>query len=40
MPPRELAELDEWIGKQNEALTRPEAIRRIVGKSLGRRRQI
>lgn len=30
MPPNELKNLDKWIGRQGEAPTRPEAIRRLV----------
>jgi hypothetical protein len=29
-PPDELDELDAWIAKQKEPLTRPEAVRRLV----------
>ena len=34
--PPQLGQLDEWIAKQDEELTRPEAIRRLLGKALGR----
>ena len=30
MQPDELAELDDWIAKQDEPATRPKAIRRLV----------
>lgn len=29
-PPDELQELDAWIAKQKEPVTRPEAVRRLV----------
>ena len=35
MPPAELAALDGWIAQQDDTLTRPEAIRRLVGKAIG-----
>jgi hypothetical protein len=35
MPPAELAALDGWIAQQDGPLTRPEAIRRLVGKAIG-----
>lgn len=33
-PPNQLAELDAWISKQKEPLTRPQAIRQLVAKAL------
>jgi len=35
MPPPELASLDAWIAQQDGPLTRPEAVRRLVGKAIG-----
>jgi hypothetical protein len=29
-PPEELQGLDAWIAKQDEVLTRPQAVRRLV----------
>jgi hypothetical protein len=34
MPPDELKPLDDWILKQKENLSRPEAIRRLLGITL------
>lgn len=34
MPPADLAVIDDWIARQSEALTRPEAIRRLVEQAL------
>jgi hypothetical protein len=34
MPPADLAALDGWITRQSDALTRPEAIRRLVEQAL------
>jgi hypothetical protein len=34
MPPAELANLDQWISKQRNKPTRPEAIRRLVEQAL------
>jgi hypothetical protein len=36
MPPDEVANLDNWISKQKTQHTRPEAIRRLVEKAIGR----
>jgi hypothetical protein len=30
MPPDDLANLDEWIAKQNDQPSRPEALRRLM----------
>ena len=30
LQPDDLSELDDWISEQDEAFTRPEAIRRLV----------
>jgi hypothetical protein len=34
LPPDELAPLDEWIAKQENTPSRPEAIRRLVARAL------
>lgn len=34
LPPDQLSKLDQWIADQGEAITRPEAIRRIVASAL------
>jgi hypothetical protein len=34
LQPDQLAALDAWIAKQPEAMTRPEAVRRILAGSL------
>jgi hypothetical protein len=34
MPPAELASLDDWIAHQDNAPTRPEAIRRLVERAI------
>ena len=34
LQPEALAELDAWIAKQKEPLTRPQAIRQLVAKAL------
>jgi hypothetical protein len=36
MPPDELANLDNWISRQNSQQTRPEAIRRLVEQAIAR----
>jgi hypothetical protein len=36
MPPDEVANLDNWISNQKTQHTRPEAIRRLVEKAIGR----
>ena len=33
-PPDELSELDAWISRQDEELSRPEAVRRLVKAAL------
>ena len=33
--PPQLAQLDAWIAKQDDAPSRPEAIRRLLAKALG-----
>ena len=40
LPPAELAVLDAWIAEQDDAPSRPEAIRRILTKALKRHRLI
>jgi hypothetical protein len=30
IPPADLAPIDDWIAKQKERLSRPEAIRRLI----------
>jgi hypothetical protein len=32
--PDQMAALDAWIGKQDDALSRPEAIRRLIDRAL------
>jgi hypothetical protein len=34
LPPDELAPLDAWIAKQDDAPSRPEAIRRLLARAL------
>lgn len=36
LQPDQLAEIDAWAAKQGDAPSRPEAIRRLVEKGLGR----
>jgi len=38
VPPDELADIDDWAARQKEPLTRPEAIRTLVRRGLGRGR--
>jgi len=33
-PPDELADLDAWIARQEEEISRPEAVRRLVKEGL------
>jgi len=40
LPPVELAVLDAWIAEQDDAPSRPEAIRRILTKALKRHRLV
>jgi len=35
--PQQAAQLDDWITKQDDAPSRPEAIRRLLAKALGKR---
>jgi hypothetical protein len=35
--PPQLDQLDAWIAKQDDAPSRPEAIRRLLAKALGKR---
>jgi hypothetical protein len=39
LPPAELAALDAWIAEQKDRQTRPEAIRRMIGVVLRKRRR-
>lgn len=38
-PPDELAELDVWIARQDEELTRPQAVRLLVARAITRTQQ-
>jgi len=35
--PDQLGQLDAWIARQGEELTRPDAIRRLLAKALGKK---
>lgn len=40
LSPQEIAQLDEWIARQDEpGLTRPEAMRRLTGRALANERR-
>jgi len=36
LPPAELARLDDWIAAQDDKPSRPEALRRLAGKVIGK----
>jgi metal-responsive CopG/Arc/MetJ family transcriptional regulator len=38
VPPQLLKTIDDWIARQKDAPSRPEAIRRLIEKALGKGR--